>query len=106
MKLLRGYFWRAVLIPSLAIVGIIIALDCLFSFVYELEFLRGGYQALQALQFVVTTVPRRFNEYLPLAILLGTLIGLGLMANNGELAVIRAAGISTLRIAWMVLRPV
>lgn len=61
---------------------------------------------MQALQFVLTTVPRRFHEYLPMAILLGTLIGLGLMANSGELSVIRAAGVSTLQVSWMVLRPV
>ena len=106
MKLLNGYFWRAVLIPSLAIVAIIVGLDCLFGFIYELEFLRGDYQILQALQFILTTVPRRVHEYMPMAILLGTLIGLGLMANSGELSVIRAAGVSTLRVSWMVLRPV
>lgn len=106
MTLLKRYFWRSVLLPSLAIVAIIVGLDCLFSFIYELEFLRGGYQVMQALQFVLTTVPRRFHEYLPMAILLGTLIGLGLMANSGELSVIRAAGVSTLQVSWMVLRPV
>jgi lipopolysaccharide export system permease protein len=106
MKLLNGYVWRAVLIPSLALVTIIVALDSLFNFIYELEFLRGDYQVLQALEFIVTTSPRRFHEYLPMAILLGTLIGLGLMANSGELSVIRAAGVSTLRVSWMVLRPV
>ena len=44
MTLLKRYFWRSVLLPSLAIVAIIVGLDCLFSFIYELEFLRGGYQ--------------------------------------------------------------
>ena len=42
MTLLKRYFWRSVLLPSLAIVAIIVGLDCLFSFIYELEFLRGG----------------------------------------------------------------
>ena len=41
-----------------------------------------------------------------MAILLGTLIGLGLLANSGELSVIQAAGVSTLRVSWLVLRPV
>ena len=84
MTLLKRYFWRSVLLPSLAIVAIIVGLDCLFSFIYELEFLRGGYQVMQALQFVLTTVPRRFHEYLPMAILLGTLIGLVQMLSNME----------------------
>lgn len=106
MKLLKGYFWRAVLIPTLAILAIIVGLDCLFGFIYELEGLRADYQALQALQFILTTTPRRIYEYMPMAILLGTLIGLGLLANSGELSVIRAAGVSTLRVSWLVMRPV
>lgn len=106
MRLLNRYFWRAVLVPTLAILGIIVGLDCLFGFIYELEALRGNYQVWQALQFILTTTPRRVYEYLPMAILLGTLIGLGLLANSGELSVIRAAGVSTLRVSWLVLRPV
>lgn len=57
MRLLKRYFWRAVLIPTLAILGIIVGLDCLFGFIYELEGLRGDYQAMQALQFILTTTP-------------------------------------------------
>lgn len=106
MRLLRKYFWRAVMVPTLAILAIIVGLDCLFGFIYELEFLRGDYQVWQALQFILTTTPRRIHEYMPMAILLGTLIGLSLLANGGELSVIRAAGVSTLRVSWMVLRPV
>ena len=105
MTLLRRYIWRAVMIPVLLIITILMLLDGLFSFVYELESLRNDYQVLQALQFVVTTLPRRLAEFLPMAILLGALAGLGLLANSGELTVMRAAGVSTGRIAWMVLRP-
>ena len=105
MTLLRRYIWRAVMIPVLLIIAILMLLDGLFSFVYELESLRNDYQVLQALQFVVTTLPRRLAEFLPMAILLGALAGLGLLANSGELTVMRAAGVSTGRIAWMVLRP-
>ena len=105
MTLLRRYIWRAVMIPMLLIIAILMLLDGLFSFVYELESLRNDYQVLQALQFVVTTLPRRLAEFLPMAILLGALAGLGLLANSGELTVMRAAGVSTGRIAWMVLRP-
>lgn len=105
MTLLRRYIWRAVMIPVLLIIALLMLLDGLFSFVFELESLRNDYQVLQALQFVVTTLPRRLAEFLPMAILLGALAGLGLLANSGELTVMRAAGVSTGRITWMVLRP-
>lgn len=105
MKLINRYLWRAVMMPSLGVLGILVSLDCLFGFIRELEFLRGDYQTLEALQFVLTSSPRRVYEFLPMGILLGTLMGLGLLANSGELTVIRAAGVSTGRISWMVLRP-
>ena len=105
MKQLRRYLWKAVLLPSLAVLGVLLALEVLFSYISELDSLTGEYQALQALQFVMTTVPRRAYEFLPLAVLLGTLLGLGMLASNSELVVIRSAGVSTLRISWMVLRP-
>jgi lipopolysaccharide export system permease protein len=105
MILIRQYIWRAVMMPTLAVLGILMVLDGLFSFVYELDSLRNDYQVLQALQFVLTTLPRRLAEFLPMAILLGALVGLGLLANSGELTVMRAAGVSTIRISWMVLRP-
>lgn len=106
MRYVRRYIWRAVLIPTLAILGIIISLDCLFNFIHEAESLRANYHLPQALLYVLTTIPSRFYEYLPLGILLGALVGLGLLANHGELVVIRAAGVSTIRVSWMVLRPV
>lgn len=105
MRQLQGYVWQAVMMPALLMMAVLVGLDCLFSFVHELDFLRGDYQAWQALQFVLTSLPHRLNEFLPMAVLLGTLVGLGLLANSGELTVIRAAGVSTGRVAWMVFRP-
>ncbi|MBQ0755000.1 MAG: LPS export ABC transporter permease LptG [Gammaproteobacteria bacterium] len=105
MRHLNRYLWRAVMVPSLALLLVLVVLNGLFAFIYELEWLRDDYQALQALLFVVTISPRTIVDFMPMAILLGTLLGLGLLANSGELTVIRAAGVSTLRICWMVMRP-
>ena len=102
---LRRYLWWAVLLPSLAVLGTILALDLLFTFVAELDNLRGDYGVLQALQYIFTTTPRRVHSFLPMAVLLGTLIGLGVLANNGELTVMRAAGVSPLHITGLALRP-
>lgn len=105
MSLLNRYLWRAVLTPTVMLALVLIALNGLFAFVDELDNLRGNYQAWQALTYVLTTLPRTLVEFMPMAILLGTLLGLGLLANSGELTVIRAAGVSTFRICWMVMRP-
>lgn len=106
MKLLRRYLFRTVFAPALVCGLLLAGLDSLFRFVDELRSLGGGYQAIDALQYVVTLLPGRFTLFLPVAILLGALFGLGLLANSGELVVIRSAGPSLARLCWMVLRPV
>lgn len=105
MRILNRYIWSSVLLPSIGVVFTIVALESLFSFLAELEHLRRDYQAFEAMQYIVTTMPRRIYDFLPLAILLGALTGLGMLANSGELTVIRAAGVSVARISRMALRP-
>lgn len=105
MLRLRRYLWRAAMVPTLGLLVILVALNMLFGFIYELEWLRDDYQAWQAFLFVLTTSPRTVVDFMPMAILLGTLLGLGLLANSNELTVIRAAGVSTFRISWLVMRP-
>lgn len=106
MKLIRRYLFRAVFVPAAITSLLLVGLDGLFLFVDELRDLDGSYQAIQALQYVLTIMPGRFAEFLPVAILLGALFGLGLLANSGELVVIRASGPSLSKLCWMVLRPV
>lgn len=105
MRILNRYIWSSVLLPSIGVVFTIVALESLFSFLAELENLRRDYHALQAMQYIATTMPRRIYDFLPLAILLGALTGLGMLANSGELTVIRAAGVSVARVSRMALRP-
>lgn len=105
MKLVRRYLWNAVMLPSLAVLGILLALDGLFGFIDELGSLRADYQVMQALQYVVTTMPGTAHEFLPMAVLLGTLLGLGVLASSGELTIVRGAGLSPRRISWLVIRP-
>ena len=102
---LRRYLWRAVMVPTLGLLFVLIVLNSLFALLHELEWLTEQYQAWQAVMFVLTTSPRTLVEFMPMAILLGTLLGLGLLANSSELTVLRAAGVSTMRISWMVMRP-
>ena len=59
---------------------------------------RGNYGYLQALTFVALSIPRLSSQLMPIAALLGGLIGLGMLANQNELTVIRAAGVSRRRI--------
>lgn len=105
MKILDRYLGRAVLQGSLLVLLVLIALMTVIDLVVELgEVGTGKYGLLQAMEYVLLTMPRRAFEMLPLAALIGSLMGLGALANNSELVVMRAAGVSLLRIAGSVMR--
>lgn len=84
--------------------GLVLAvLLILFSFLgltEELEDIgKGAYTTADALSVVVLTTPARIIELLPVTTLLGTVLGLGLLANHRELLAMRAAGLSAWRFA-------
>ena len=106
MKLLDGYIAKAVFFAVFVVLLIIVGLDSVFSFVAELEELEAEYQILQALMYILLTTPRRIYEFIPIATLIGCLVGLGALANTSELTVMRAAGVSVMRIVYAAVKPV
>lgn len=105
MRILDRYLGRVVLHGTLLVLLVLVSLMTVIDFVVELaEVGSGNYGLLQALEYVLLTLPRRTFEMLPLSVLIGSLVGLGALANNSELVVIRAAGVSLLRIAGSVMR--
>jgi lipopolysaccharide export system permease protein len=59
---------------------------------------RGDYRTIDALQYVLLVLPRGAYELFPVAVLLGSLTGLGGLASHSELTAMRAAGISLAQI--------
>ncbi|MEH6471895.1 MAG: LPS export ABC transporter permease LptG [Halopseudomonas sp.] len=106
MKLLDRYIGQTVLFSCLIVLLAIIGLDVLFAFVDELKDLDDSYTIGIATRYVLLSIPGSVYEFIPLSCLVGCLIGLGLMASSSELTVMRAAGISKLRIVLSVSRPV
>lgn len=105
MKLIDRLIGRAVLSGALMVLVVLVALLGVMDFVGELgDVGRGTYGVLQAMEYVGLTMPRRAYELLPMAALIGSLLGLGTLANNSELVVIRAAGVSLARVIASVLR--
>ncbi len=99
IKRVDRYIGRSVIEGILAAWGILLTLVMVLGFVSELRSGRGDYGVLQALWFVVLTVPRLAYQVFPIAALVGALIGAGGLAASFELTAFRAAGISRLRIA-------
>jgi lipopolysaccharide export system permease protein len=63
----------------------------------------GDYGIPQALLFALLKLPNLAHIMLPMAALLGALLGLGGLANHSELVVIRGAGVSQIRLAGAVM---
>lgn len=106
MILLDRYIGKTVLMAVSMVLLVLIGLDGTFAFLAELKELEKGYQAPQALLFIVLTLPRRIYDFMPVAVLIGCLVGMGSLANTSELTVIRAAGVSISRLVYSAVRPV
>ena len=79
-------------------------LQVLFTYLGELGSLKPDYNAWQAFLFVMWGAPRYLYEILPVAALIGSVLGLGALASNSELIVMRSVGISLWRIVGWVMR--
>lgn len=105
MAKLDRYIGTNVFFSILAVLGVILGLALLFAFIDELGDISESYGLKQAIWYVVLTAPRRAYDMLPMAALIGALIGLGSLASSSELTVMRAAGVSVGRIVWAVMKP-
>lgn len=105
MRILDRYIGRTVISYALASLLVLVALQLVFAFIDEMGSVgKGHYTAVLALKYVLLTTPRRIVELLPIASLLGALLGLGSMASSSEIVIIRSAGVSVGRIVRSVLQ--
>ena len=105
MKKLDIYLGTTVGMTTLLAFGGLIGLFALFTMLDQVEDIKGDYTFWRALLYIAFSLPRMFYDTLPYATLIGCLTGLGLLASNSELIVMRAAGVSTWRIARAVMIP-
>ncbi|CAH0990812.1 Lipopolysaccharide export system permease protein LptG [Sinobacterium norvegicum] len=105
MRHLQSYVGLTVFSAIVMVLLVILGLDALSAVIDNLQDMKGDFGFSEVLFYVLLTLPRKLTEYLPFAALVGCLAGLGSMANNSELVVMRAAGLSTGRLVWLVMRP-
>lgn len=99
IKQLDRYLLRNLCVGFIAAAALLLPLFGTLDLVNELDDLEeGGYRLAQALTVVLFTLPRRAVELGPFIALLGGIAALGQLASSQELTVMRAAGLSALRI--------
>jgi len=103
--ILDRYIGKNILLISLLALFSLVAIFSFFSLVDQLDDTgRGNYGVMDAIQYVLLTVPRLIYELFPIATVIGSMAALGMLANTSELAVIRTSGVSQMRLALSLIK--
>lgn len=105
MRILTRYITRQVAAAILLVLAVLLGLELIIGLLDQTDDLGGRYTLGPAAYYVVMTLPSHLPQFLPFAVLIGCLAGLGSLASTSELTVVRAAGVSIARILWMALQP-
>ena len=105
MRRLASHIAVSVLGSLVGVLLILVVIGVLSDFVNETKAINDTYTYYNVLAYIGMTVPARIYEFIPFASLIGCLIGLGALAGNSELVIMRASGVSLMRIVWFVMRP-
>jgi len=99
MPLLLRYLGRSIIGFTLLVVAVLMILFSMYLFSIEQDDIGvGNYELGDAFVFVLLNLPRYVFDMLPVSALIGALLGLGNLARGSELTVMRASGVSVLRL--------
>ena len=103
-RIVAKHVTSTTLLAMLGATLVLTGLQVLFTYLGELGSLKEHYTAWDALRHVLWSAPQYMYEVLPISALIGAVLGLGTLASNSELVVMRASGISLWRIVGWVIR--
>ncbi|MCL2076576.1 MAG: LPS export ABC transporter permease LptG [Betaproteobacteria bacterium] len=105
MKIYERHIFREVF---KAILLVLIALIALYAFFDSIESMkdvgRGQFGASHAFAYVGLRLPGRVYELLPIAVLIGALYALSSLARHSEITVLRASGLSTGKLLFLLFK--
>lgn len=92
------YTFKTSLFFTLFCLLLLVIIESFFTFLNELQDLGDdNYQLSNMMLYILYDMPARIYRIFPMALLLGTLLGLGQLASHNELTAIRTAGFSKIR---------
>ena len=93
--IINRYIIRTIHLGTFTALLALVALGLIFEFIGELDDLgEGAYDLQQVIKFVALSFPGKVIEFMPLAVLLGSMLGLGALASNSEIVAMQASGLS------------
>ncbi|WNO60137.1 LPS export ABC transporter permease LptG [Rheinheimera sp. MMS21-TC3] len=105
LKIVDIYIGRTILSTSMLTLSVLLVISAMFKFIDQMRSIgRGYYDMVHAALYTLYTVPGDLVTFFPMAVLIGGLIGLGMLASNSELVVMQAAGMSRFNIVSSVMK--
>jgi lipopolysaccharide export system permease protein len=102
-SILARYLMRAILSHTALVLSVLLVLSALYLFIDQQDDVGDGtFGVDDALIFALLNLPQYAFDLLPIASLIGALLALGNLARSLELVVVRAAGVSAIRIGMWV----
>jgi len=93
--IINRYLVRTIHLGTFTVLLALAGLGVFFIFVGELDDVgKGAYDLLEVVKFVALSIPGRLVEFMPIAVLLGSILSLGSLASNSEIIAMRASGVS------------
>lgn len=106
MNIVERYLGRVLVSHSLLVLFVLLLILGFSELMMQLTRMSDSYTLGKIVIFTLLKLPVYGYDIFPIALLIGALMGLGGLANNGELTVLRVTGWSIMRIFWGVLKSV
>ncbi len=104
MNRIERYLARIVVSYTLLVMLVLLVIFGFFEFTNQVSKLTDSYTLALASFYTLLKLPVYSYEIFPIVLVIGTLMGLGSLANQSELTVLRVTGWSIKRILWAVLK--
>ena len=103
--IINRYLMRTIHLGSFTVLLALVGMGLFFVFVSELKDLgEGAYDLAQIGKFVALRLPGKVVEFMPIAVLLGSILSLGSLASNNEIVAMQASGVSLAKLITSVLQ--
>lgn len=106
LTLIDRYIAQHIVVAFLIVLLVVAGLMGLSTLLDEVGDVNAYYQLPDAIRYVLLSLPALCYQLIPMSALIGTLIGLGVLASNSELTVMRASGVSLPTLIFAVVKPV
>jgi len=104
MRILDRYIAKQVLVSIFSVLGVLIVVVGLLDLVDEIKKINDDYTISLAFLYVILNSPQNIYEILPIATLMGSLIGLSKLSSTNELNAAKSSGLSFLKITSITLK--